>query len=157
MLAAFMGSFVIWMIGRDKAEKSELILEDPPARLFAVSDFEILAAVKEVMQTNIGDKWWVQKSFDDTADEEGQMKAKYIMSYEEEIKTQPPQRLKRQLVLDINIAKVASQTSVKLNYQVASEQIRWTANEIVEQTTVMIWTRLDRLVAIKSASRQNVD
>lgn len=150
LLVACIVAFGIWMIGRDKAQKNESILEDPPARLFPVSDFDVLAAVKETMQNNIGDKWWIQKSFDDTADEEGYMKAKYTMNFEEEIKTQPPKLLKRQLVLDIKIAKVASQTSVKLNYQVASEQIRWTANEILETTSAMIWTRLERLQAIKS-------
>jgi len=105
------------------------------------------------MQNNIGDKWWVQKSFDDTTDEEGHMKAKYTMTYDEKLKTQPPKLLKRQLVLDIKVAKVAAQTSVKLNYQVTSEQIRWTANEILETTTAMINSRLERLAAINAAKR----
>jgi len=150
-LVASIAAFVIWMIGHDKAEKNECGLEDPPAMLFAASDFEVLAAIKEAMQNNIGDKWWVQKSFDDTTDEEGNMKAKYTMTYDEELKTQPPKLLKSQLVLDIRVAKVAAQTSVKLNYQVASDQIRWTANEILETTTAMIGSRLERLAAIKSA------
>jgi len=103
------------------------------------------------MQNNIGDKWWVQKSFDDAPDEEGNMKAKYVMSYKEELKTPKPVMLERQLVLDIRVGKVASQTSVKLNYQVASEKFRYTANEVLENTTAMIWTRLDRLAVAKGS------
>ncbi len=90
------------------------------ARLFDVSDFDVFASIREVLQNNIGDKWWVQKSFDDAPDEEGNMKAKYGMSYKEELKTPKPVMLERQLVLDIRVSKVVGQTSVKLNYQVAS-------------------------------------
>lgn len=150
-LVACVGSGIIWMIGRDKAQNYEAMLEDPPARLFAVSDFDVMAAIKEVMQNNIGDKWWSQKSFDDNPDEEGFCKAKYVMNYKEEWKVQPPQILDRQLILDIKIGKVASQTSVKLNYQVASSNMRWMANEVLEQTTASLWTRLERLVEIKGA------
>ena len=122
-----------------------------PAQLFNVSDFDVLAALKEVMQNNIEDRWWVQKSFDDTQDE-GNMKAKYVVTYEEELKAKPPVQLKRQLILDIKVSKVASQTSVKLNYQVASEKMRWAANDVLEKTTAMIWTRLNRLAAAKGAT-----
>lgn len=144
-LVACIGAFVVWMIGRDKAQNYEFVLEDPPARLFAASDFDTLAAIKEVMQDNIGDKWWSLKSFDDTPDENGAMKAKYLMNYNETMNGSPPQILSRQLILDVAVQKVASQASVKLKYQVASDKFRWTANEILEGTTAMIWQRLERL------------
>ncbi|MDZ4833122.1 MAG: hypothetical protein SGJ27_04905 [Candidatus Melainabacteria bacterium] len=152
-LGACIGSFIIWMVGRDKMQNHEAVLEDPPARLFAASDFDVLASIKEVMQNNIGDKFWVQKSFDDTPDEDGFCKARYIMNYREELKSDPPVLLDRQLILETRVKKVASQTSVELDYQVASEKIRWTANEILENTTAMIWTRLDRLEAAKGAKK----
>ncbi len=154
-LVACIGSGIIWMIGRDKAQSYEAILEDPAPKLFAVSDFEVLAAIKEAMGNNIGDKWWTQKSFDDSPDEEGFCKGKYVMTYKEEMKTNPPQILDRQLILDIKVQKVASQTSVKLNYQVASDKFRWIANEILENTTAMIWTRLERLEAVKGAKAES--
>ncbi len=97
------------------------------------------------MQNNIGDRWWVVRSFDDTPNEDGVMKAKYLMSYTETLNSNPPQMLPRQLILDVAVTKVASQASVKLNYQVVSEKFRWTANEILECTTTMIWQRLERL------------
>lgn len=152
-LVACIGSFIIWMVGRDKAQNYESALDDPAARLFAVSGFDLLAALKEAMENNIGDKWWVKKSFDDAPDEEGFCKAKYLMTYEEELKTQPPQKLARQLILEIKVKKIASSTSVKLNYQVASEKFRWTANEILENTTAIIWQRLEKLEAIKGAKK----
>lgn len=152
-LVACLGAFVVWMIGRDKAQNYEFVLEDPPARLFAVSDFDTLAAIKEVMQNNIGDKWWSLKSFDDTPDENGTMKAKYLMSYNETVNGSPPQLLARQLILDVAVQKVASQASVKLKYQVASEKFRWTANEILEATTAMIWQRLEKLDSKPTATR----
>jgi hypothetical protein len=151
LLLAFMGSGVIWCMGRDKAQAYESALDDPPAKLFAVSDFEVMAAIKEAMLNNIGDKWWVQKFFDDTPDEDGNQKAKYVMTYEEEWKSKPPKQLKRQLVLDIHVGKVASQTTVKLTYQVASEVTRFTANDILEATTAMIWVRLERLASARGA------
>ena len=152
LVVACLAAWYTWRLGTDKAKTYEAALEDPPAQLFNVSDFDVLAALKEVMQNNIEDRWWVQKSFDDTQDEEGNMKAKYVMTYEEEFKTRPPVQLKRQLILDIKVSKVASQTSVKLNYQVASEKMRWAANEVLEKTTAMIWTRLNRLAAAKGAT-----
>jgi len=152
LVVASLAAWFTWRVGTDKAKSHESALEDPPARLYNVSDFDVFASIKEVMQNNIGDKWWVQKSFDDTQDEEGNMKAKYLMTYEEEFKTPQPAMLKRQLILDIKVSKVASQTSVKLNYQVASDKMRFVANEVLENTTAMIWTRLDRLVAAKGAS-----
>jgi hypothetical protein len=154
-LVACITAFVVWMIGRDKAQNYEAVLDDPAPKLFAVSDFEALAAIKEAMGNNIGDKWWTQKSFDDSPDEEGFCKAKYVMTYKEELKTQPPQILDRQLILDIKVQKVASQTSVKLHYQVASERFRWMANEILENTTALLWTRLDRLETVKGAKENN--
>ena len=144
-LVACIGSFVVWMIGRDKAQNREMELEDPPARLFAASDFDVLAGIRDVMQNNIGDRWWVVRSFDDTPNEDGVMKAKYLMSYTETLNSNPPQMLPRQLILDVAVTKVASQASVKLNYKVASEKFRWTANEIVEATTAIIWQRLEKL------------
>lgn len=143
-------SFIVWMIGRDKAQSNESVLEDPPARLFAVSDFDVLATIKDVMGNNVGDKWWNQRFFDDAPDEQGVMKAKYVMVYKEEFGKNPPTMLERQLILDIQVTKVASATSVKLKYQVASEKYRWTANEILEQTTGMIWSRLEKLVEAKT-------
>jgi hypothetical protein len=150
-VVACIAAWFTWRMGTDKAKSYEAALEDPPARLFAVSDFDVMAALKEVMGENIDDKWWTHKSFDDSPDEDGNMKAKYVMTYEEEFKTNPPTKLKRQLILDIKVAKVSSQTSVKLNYQVASEKIRWMANDVLEKTTTMIWTRLDKLAAVKGA------
>lgn len=155
-LVACVGSFIIWMVGRDKAQNYEMALQDPPARLFNVSDFDVMAALKEAMQNNIGDKWWSNKiQFEDAPDEEGFCKAKYIMSYQEELKTQPPAMLDRQLILDIKVQKVASHTSVKLNYQVASDKFRWMANEILENTTALIWQRLDKLEAVKAPKSES--
>ena len=121
------------MIGRDKMKDYEAVLEDPPVRLFDVSDFEVLAAVKEVMHNNIEDKWWSAKLVDDSPDEDGNMKSKYVMKYEEELKTPKPTTIPRQLILDIKIAKVSTRTSVKLNYQVASDVHRHVANGILEK------------------------
>jgi len=110
-----------------------------------------MAAVKETLEDNIGDKWWRKLSFDETADDEGFFKAKYLMNYREGLNTNPPTVLERQLILKIKIQKVAAQTSVKLAYEVVSEKIRWTANEVLENTTARIWQRLERLEARKEA------
>lgn len=149
--AACVGAFTIWMIGRDKMQNYEAELENPPAKLFSASDFDVLASIKEVMQNSIDDKWWVQKSFDDTPDEEGFFKVHYIMTYKEELNTNPPTLLDRQLILKIRVKKVASKTSVELSYQVTSEKIRWTANSILENTTALIWQRLERLETSRDA------
>lgn len=152
-VVALIAAGIVWMVGRDKMQNREAVLEDPPARLFAASDFDVMAAIKDVMENNIGDKWWTKRSFDETADEEGYCHGKYIMQYKEELNSDPPQLLSRQLVLKIKVKKVASQTSVELDYEVASEKIRWTANEILEHTTAMIWQRLEKLEAVKGSKK----
>lgn len=157
VINAFIGAFMVWMVGRDKMQNHEAVLEDPPARLINAPDFDVMAAIKESMEDNIGDKWWTRTSLDDAPDEEGRTKAKYIMKYKEEFKSDPPQLLDRQLILKIEVEKVASQTSVKLNYQVASEKIRWTANEILEATTAMIWSRLSKLESARGAKRDETE
>lgn len=151
-LIAFLAAWFTWRLGTDKANSYEAELEDPPARLYNLSRAEIFETTKEAVLDHVQDKLWYPNSVDEMPDQDGNIRMKFLMTYEEELPTKPPTRIKRRLILDITMAKVTSYTSVKLNYHVDSTYIRWAANEILQCTTEMIWTHLDKFAATKGAT-----
>ena len=112
LLVAFLAAWFTWKLGTDKTKSYESALEDPPARLYNLSHSEVFALTQEALVNHPQDKRWCLNGIDGAADEDSRMKLKFLLTYEEELSTKPPITLKRQLILDFNVAKVSSQTSV---------------------------------------------
>jgi hypothetical protein len=75
------GAVVLY--GLNKAKDYSDDIERPTPRLFDLSEFEVFASIKDALTNNIDDKWWIVKNVDDTPDEDGYMKMKYVCNFEE--------------------------------------------------------------------------
>jgi len=151
MIMGLLAGGAVFLYGVNKARDYSDDIENPTIRVFAVSEFEAFATIKDALTNNIDDKWWVVKNVDDTPDEDGYMKMKYACNFEEPNPSghgAPP--MKRQIVFDALVTKVSDRASVELHYSVFSFLNRFTADDVIEKTTATIWMRLDRLAARRS-------
>ncbi len=138
--------------GLNKARDYSDDIEHPTPRVFSVSEFEAFATIKDALTNNIDDKWWVVKNVDDTPDEDGYMKMKYACNFDEPHPSGAgKQPMKRQIVIDALVTRVSDRASVELHYSVVSMLNRFTADDVIEKTTAMVWRRLDRLTAKRAA------
>jgi hypothetical protein len=151
MVMGLLAGGAVFFYGLIKARDYSDDIEKPSPRVFAISEFEAFATVKDALTNNIDDKWWVMKNVDDTPDEDGYMKMKYACNFEEPDPRPGSPPMKRQIVIDALVTKVSDQASVELHFSVFSTLNRITADEVIEKTTTIIWTKLARLSAKRAA------
>jgi hypothetical protein len=154
VMAACLGAFCVWLSGRLKANNYDAVLLAPPVRQFAVSVFDVLLAIKEAMQNNFGDNLQTQKSCDSTADEEGSINVRYNIAYEEIINTLPPSLVESQLIVDIEVSRVASLTRVKLTYSVVTYNFGRSTTSLLADTTDLLWSCLDSVELVQESESQ---
>lgn len=149
LIVGIVGGWFTWShFQKHSVETQHDDIDEPPIRLYDLSEPEAYETVKEVMLRPNAEKLWIERYANA---ENG--KFMYLMRYEDQMSTAGGSigqmnsvPLPRQITLNIKLEKVGSgRTSVALKYEVFAQHYRYSCNDIIAQTN----SRLDEALSAR--------